>query len=101
MKVDRPYTDIENFQFEPLASVKAKLSELNALVNKQSLFIVVTKNGRPQTVLVKFDLFKKLLRNHRLPKLYFDPVLLRRKKRNPVKEKWLKKWNQLGPYEKK
>lgn len=100
MKKDRPYTDIENFQFEPLAAVKAKLSELNALVAKQSLFIVVTKNGRPQTVLVKFDFFKKLLRQYRLPKLYFDPALLRRKKRNSVKEKWLKKWHQLGFYEK-
>ena len=43
MKIDSSYTDIENFQFEPLAAVKAKLSELNALVAKQSLFIVVTK----------------------------------------------------------
>jgi hypothetical protein len=61
MKMDRHYTDIENF---------------------------------------KFDLLKKLLKHARPPRLYFEPSRLKRKKRPPLKEKWLRKWNQLGFYEK-
>lgn len=98
--MDRPYTDIENFKFEPLASVKAKLSEFNNLVARQNLFVVVTKNGRPQTALIKFDLLKKLLKQAHPTRLYFEPSRLKRKKRSLSKEKWLRKWNQLGFYEK-
>jgi len=102
MKIDTSYsyTDIDNFRFEPLAVVKARLSELNRLIAKQNLFIVLTKNGKPQTALVKFDFLKKLLRQYEAKKLYIDPSKLKRKKRDPAKEKWLKKWNQLGFYEK-
>lgn len=99
MKKVNLYSDIENFRFEPLALVKAKLSEFSKLAAYNNLFIVVTKNGKPQTVLVNFDLFKKLLKQRQSSSL-FELTNLKRKKRNPLKEKWLKKWNQLGPYEK-
>ncbi len=93
------YSDIENFRFEALALVKAKLSELSNWVSQNDHFLVITKNGKPETALIKFELLKELLRQFPSPRPYFNPSRLKRKKRNPIKEKWLKKWNQLGPYE--
>ncbi|HBQ21103.1 MAG: hypothetical protein A2Z91_09650 [Deltaproteobacteria bacterium GWA2_38_16] len=96
------YKDIDNFLFESLTVLKAKLSEYNDAVAKNDYFLAVTKNGKPETVLIKFDTLKELLKKyHSSARHYFDVAHLKRKKRNPIKEKWLKKWNQLGPYEKK
>ena len=52
---------------------------------------MVTKNGKPKTALLKFETNQKF---------DFDSTRLTRKKRSTIKEKWLKKCGQLGPYKK-
>ena len=94
-------TDIRNFLFEPVTTLKARLSEFNDLVWKRNQVIAITKNGKPTTVLLKFETFKTLLEASFLKEAsYFDAKRLQRKKRDPEKEKWLTKFNQLGIDEK-
>lgn len=51
--------DIENLKFYSIAEAKAKFSQ--ATEESKNKFIVLTKNGKPEFVLIGFDKFKKLM----------------------------------------
>jgi prevent-host-death family protein len=58
----------------PLATVKARLSELLARVSRQQDRIVITRNGRPAAVLISVDDLESL---EETLEILSDPVLMR------------------------
>ncbi|KLO20812.1 prevent-host-death protein [Marinitoga sp. 1197] len=51
--------DIENLKFYSIAEAKAKFSK--AAEESKKNFVVITKNGKPEFVLIDFERFKKLM----------------------------------------
>ncbi|WP_129409810.1 type II toxin-antitoxin system Phd/YefM family antitoxin [Marinitoga lauensis] len=51
--------DIENLKFYSVAEAKSKFSQVTEESKRN--FIVITKNGKPEFVLIGFDKFKKLM----------------------------------------